>query len=89
MIIDKVEEGDKFPHCPQCAAVLYHESDELSYLQQAKKKKQDNCNHEYDLSDGHLKSVCVKCGFDLHSFQVPAAQLMRCPKCGNLYHVER
>lgn len=37
MIIDKVDDGKKFPRCPDCDVVLYQESDDFSYVQKAGK----------------------------------------------------
>ena len=82
MIIEKVDDGKKFPRCPDCGVPLYQESEELTRKQEAQKEKWSNCDHEFD------RRVCVKCGYSVGIYHSPMARLMRCPKCAALYHVE-
>jgi len=84
MIIEKVDDGQKFPRCPDCGVPLYEESEELTRKQEAQKKIWDECDHE----ENYWYGKCVKCGYRLGVVHAPAARLMRCPKCAALYHVE-
>ena len=85
MKIEKVDDGGKFPRCPDCDVPLYHESTELGNKQKTEKKRWDECDHEYSHSGGWY---CDKCGYSMGISHIPFARLMRCPKCAALYHVE-
>jgi len=82
-IIEKIEEDADFPQCPDCEIVLYEESKDLSNAQKAETIRWDNCDHIFE------EETCIKCGFNIDTMHIPSARLMRCPKCGSLYHVER
>jgi uncharacterized C2H2 Zn-finger protein len=86
MIIEKVDDGKKFPRCLDCDVPLYQEGTELSNAQKYTGRKQNECQHEFP--EDELWPVCGKCGFSLHLHNIPSARLMRCPKCAVLYHVE-
>ena len=88
MLIEKVDDGKKFPRCLACNAVLYHESDELTHSQKATEEKWAKCDHEFVPVGYEPRGKCVKCGFSSHSVHIPMARLMRCPVCATLYHVE-
>ena len=87
MLIEKVEDGKKFPRCPDCGVPLFLERDELSNSQKEKRKIWDECDHEFDYPFTQF-AVCKKCGYRISARFIPAARLMRCPKCAALYHVE-
>lgn len=90
MIIEKVEDGAKFPRCPDCGAVLYQESMDLSNSQKAEEERWKNCTHEFPPANRYDVTTCrcIKCGYFLGSSHIPSAHLMRCPVCATLYHVE-
>ena len=88
MLIEKVDDGKKFPRCPDCGVVLYQESNDLTNSQKAKQAVYDGCDHVMELSGRRLNPVCKKCGFSYQKRFIPMARLMRCPRCGVLYHVE-
>lgn len=90
-MIEKVDDGKKFPICPDCGVPLYQESEELGYKQKAQKKIWDECDHEWGQSKTYRlypTEVCTKCGYHVGDVHLPVARLMRCPKCAALYHVE-
>ena len=80
--IEKIGEDVDFPQCPDCSIALYEESKDMSNTQKVESNKWDNCDHEFK------DETCTKCGFNFDVMHIPSARLMRCPKCGSLYHVE-
>ena len=87
MIIEKVDDGKKFPRCLDCDVPLYQESKDLTNSQKKQQKIWDECDHVMDATY-RLHPVCKKCGFSYQKRFIPMARLMRCPKCAALYHVE-
>lgn len=90
MLIEKVDDGSKFPRCPDCGAVLYQEEMELSNLQKEQEERWNNCTHEYLPASefAWTRAECIKCGYSGGVLHIPCARLMRCPVCAALYHVE-
>ena len=85
MTIEKVNDRNAFPRCPDCGVPLYQESIELSNEQKAEEKRWDECSHNYLRSGGWY---CDRCGYSEGISHIPCTRLMRCPKCAALYHVE-
>lgn len=89
MLIRKVVEDKEHPFCPDCAVPLYLESKEYSDVQLRRIEREMKCAHEYGGIRGHgIISACELCGYDPSTADIPSAKLMRCPKCGALFHVE-
>jgi len=88
VLIERVDDGKRFPRCPDCGVVLYQESMDLTNSQKKLQAIYDACDHVMVSGVRGVGVVCKKCGFGYHKRFIPVARLMRCPRCAALYHVE-
>ena len=88
--LEKIQDGSKYPKCPDCKKPLFHIGLSYSKEREAKLDEYRNCDHEWDeesISDDGIRfNKCKKCGFD-HTDHEPYAhdkRSFRCMECGSL-----